>query len=111
MSANEKRAAGGASSIEVTVLGRSYTVACGEGEREALMKAVAYLDAKMAEIKKSGKVVGSERIAVTTALNLAHELLRMRGRGESADTDVSQKIRQLRERVETALTRGQQLEL
>ena len=43
MSANEKRVAGGAKSIEVTVLGRSYTVACDDGEREALMKAVAYL--------------------------------------------------------------------
>jgi hypothetical protein len=33
------------------------------------------------------------------------------GRGAAADTDVSQKIRQLRERVEGALSRGQQLEL
>jgi cell division protein ZapA (FtsZ GTPase activity inhibitor) len=45
------------------------------------------------------------------ALNLAHELLKMRGRGDAVDTDVSQKIRQLRERVESALSRGQQLDL
>jgi cell division protein ZapA len=45
------------------------------------------------------------------ALNLAHELLKLRGRGESVDTDVGQRIRQLRERVEGALSRGQQLEL
>ena len=38
------------------------------------------------------------------ALNLAHELLKLRGRGDAVDTDVGQKIRQLRERVESALT-------
>ena len=61
--------------VEVTLLGRSYRVACEDHEREALMQAVAYLDAKMNEIKKAGKVVGSERIAVMAALNVAHELL------------------------------------
>lgn len=61
--------------VEVTLLGRTYRVACAEGEREALMQAVAYLDAKMNEIRKAGKVMGAERIAVMAALNVAHELL------------------------------------
>ena len=64
-----------AKTIEVTILGRSYRVACEEGEREALLQAVAYLDAKMGEIKKAGKVNGADRIAVMAALNIAHELL------------------------------------
>ena len=62
-------------SIEVTLLGRNYRVTCGDGEREALMQAVAYLDGKMNEIKNSSKVTGTERIAVMAALNIAHELL------------------------------------
>ena len=61
--------------IEVQLLGRSYRVACTDGEREALLQAVAYLDGKMNEIRKSGKVMGAERIAVMAALNVAHELL------------------------------------
>jgi cell division protein ZapA len=61
--------------VEVNLLGRSYRVACAEGERESLMQAVAYLDAKMNEIRKAGKVMGAERIAVMAALNVAHELL------------------------------------
>ena len=67
--------ADGAKTIEVNLLGRSYHVACEDGEREALMQAVAYLDGKMSEIRNSGKVTGSERIAVMAALNIAHELL------------------------------------
>ena len=97
--------------LDVTIMSRTYKVACSDEERNALLSAVAYLDRKMSEIKSAGRVASAERIAVMAALNLAHELLRLRGRGESADTDVSQKIRQLRERVETALSRGQQLEL
>ena len=65
----------GAKTIEVTLLGRTYRVACGDGEHEALMQAVAYLDGKMNDIRKNGKVMGAERIAVMAALNVAHELL------------------------------------
>ncbi|HEX2334067.1 MAG TPA: cell division protein ZapA [Burkholderiales bacterium] len=64
--------------IEVSLLGRSYRVACEDHEREALTQAVAYLDAKMNEIHKAGKVMGAERIAVMAALNVAHELLSMK---------------------------------
>ena len=64
--------------VEVNLLGRTYRVACEDREREALMQAVAYLDGKMNEIRKAGKVMGAERIAVMAALNVAHELLSMR---------------------------------
>jgi cell division protein ZapA len=64
--------------VEVNLLGRSYRVACDDHEREALMQAVAYLDAKMNEIRNAGKVMGAERIAVMAALNVAHELLSLR---------------------------------
>jgi len=65
----------GPKTVEVNLLGRTYRVACDDDEREALMQAVAYLDAKMNEIHKAGKVMGAERIAVMAALNVAHELL------------------------------------
>ena len=64
-----------AKTIEISILGRNYKIACEEGERAALMEAVAYLDGKMGEIKKAGKVNGTDRIAVMAALNIAHEFL------------------------------------
>jgi len=67
--------ADGAKTIEVSILGRNYKIACKEGEREALLEAVAYLDGKMGEIKSAGKVSGADRIAVMAALNIAHEFL------------------------------------
>jgi cell division protein ZapA len=43
-----------------------------------VLQAVEYLDAKMREIRDSGKGVGHERIAIIAALNIAHELLTLR---------------------------------
>jgi cell division protein ZapA len=97
--------------VSVRILEKEYQVACLPEERSELLDSAEYLNGKMREIRDGANVVGLDRIAVMAALNLAHELLKLRGRGESVDTDVSQRIRQLRERVEGALSRGQQLEL
>ena len=64
-----------AKTIEISILGRSYKIACADGEREALLEASAYLDGKMSDIRKAGKVNGTDRIAVMAALNIAHEFL------------------------------------
>jgi simple sugar transport system ATP-binding protein len=53
----------------------------------------------------------ADRIAVISALNLANELIKLRRHGSTLDGDVGARIRTLRERVEAALERGQQLEL
>jgi cell division protein ZapA len=97
--------------VSVRILEKEYQVACLPEERSELLDSAEYLNGKMREIRDGANVVGLDRIAVMAALNLAHELLKLRGRGESVDTDVGQRIRQLRERVEGALSRGQQLEL
>jgi cell division protein ZapA len=64
--------------LDITILGREFKVACREGERAELTEAVALLDSRMREIRDAGKVTGTDRIAVMTALNFAHELLRER---------------------------------
>ena len=64
--------------IDVTILGRQFRVACTDDEKQALLKAVGYLDGKMREIRDSGKVIGVERVAIMAALNMAHELLSVR---------------------------------
>jgi cell division protein ZapA len=109
VSANEKRAADGAKTIEVMLLGRSYRVACSDAEREALLQAVAYLEGKMNDIKQSGKVSGTERIAVMAALNVAHELLSMR-LGEGFDMgEAKRRISSIEARLEAALAKQEKL--
>ena len=97
--------------VSVRLLDREYQVACPADERSALLDSAEYLDAKMREVRDSGKVVGIDRIAVISALNLANELIKLRRNGSSVDADLGAKLQKLRERVESALEKGQQMEL
>jgi cell division protein ZapA len=96
-------------SIEVTLLGRNYRVTCGDGEREALMQAVAYLDGKMGEIKKNSKVAGTERIAVMAALNIAHELLSVKVGGGLDIGQVKRRISDIEAKLDAALAQQEKL--
>ena len=68
--------------IKVSILDKEYLVACPEDEKDALAASAKYLNDKMVNIRESGKVVGIDRIAVMTALNLAHEIIGAGGAGE-----------------------------
>jgi cell division protein ZapA len=97
--------------VSVRIMEKEYVVACAYDERSALLDAAEFLNARMREIKDSGKVVGLDRIAVMAALNLAHEYLKGKDRESKLDSGVGHRVRLLRERVEGALEKGQQLEL
>jgi cell division protein ZapA len=98
-----------AKTIEINILGRSYKIACEEGEREALLEAVAYLDDKMGEIKKAGKVNGTDRIAVMAALNIAHEFLTMKlGNGFDIG-QAKRRISQIEAKLDTAIAQQDKL--
>jgi len=97
-----------ASRISVRILEKEYHVACPPEERAALLDSAEYLNRKMREIRDSGKVVGLDRIAVMAALNIVNELLQSRGRDEGVESDLAHRVKAMRERVESALTRGLQ---
>ena len=97
--------------VSVRILEKEYHISCPMEERSDLLDSAEFLNNKMREIRDSGKVVGLDRIAVIAALNMANELLRVRNRDNSLETDMGNRLRILRERVESALERGQQLEL
>jgi cell division protein ZapA len=97
--------------VSVRIMEKEYVVACAYDERSALLDAAEFLNARMREIKDNGKVVGLDRIAVMAALNLAHEYLKGKDRESKLDGGIGHRVRVLRERVEGALEKGQQLEL
>ena len=85
--------------VSVNILGRDYQVNCPPEEREALERAARHLDEQMRDIRNTGKIVGSERIAVMAALNLSHELLGLdKHRGET-----ERAVKRLGERIDRVL--------
>ncbi len=97
--------------VNIRILDKEYQVACPADERAALQDSAEMLNAKMREIRDSGRVVGLERIAVMAALNMANELLRSRDRGEGLETKAKARVKAMRERVESALQSGRQIEI
>ena len=97
--------------VSVRIMEKEFVVACPYEERSALLDAAEFLNARMREIRDGGKVVGLDRVAVMAALNLAHEFLKLRDRESRIDAGAGHRVRALRERVEGALGKGQQLEL
>jgi cell division protein ZapA len=93
--------------VSVRILEKEYQVACLPEERSELLDSAEFLNLKMREIRDGGNIIGLDRIAVMAALNLANELLKVRRTGESVGGDVTPRVRQMRERVETALAKGQ----
>jgi len=90
-------------SMNVSILGKEFMVACPESEREGLTAAARYLDEKMREIQESGKVLGSERCAIMAALNIASELLELRTGGAPLAPEVNDKLKRLQDKIDMVL--------
>jgi cell division protein ZapA len=88
--------------VDVTIMGREFTVACTDDERQGLLDAVNYLDKKMHDIRDAGKVVGVERIAIMTALNLSHELLNTKT-GDVDIGDYKRRISLMQNQIDEAI--------
>ncbi|MFO7602828.1 MAG: cell division protein ZapA [Gammaproteobacteria bacterium] len=104
-----------AEGMTVRILGKEYMVACAEEERSALQASADYLDKKMREIRDTGKVIGTDRIAVMAALNITYELLQNNDTPAAPQSTTASKagerIRNLQNRIEEALYRSRQLEI
>lgn len=89
--------------VIVEILGKEYRIACGDEEREDLLIAAEFLDERMREVRSSGRVVGQERIAVMTALNIAHELVQSRDGNTPPSQDFANRLAEIRKKVDAAL--------
>ncbi len=82
-----------ANTLEVKILEKEYLVACPDDKKSALRQAADHLDTKMREIRASGKIHGTERIAVMAALNITYEAMENAAsqHGQSAVLDALEK--------------------
>ena len=90
--------------VSITLLDKEYIVGCTEEEKSDLMASANYLNAKMIEQRDTGKVVGSEKIAVMAALNVTNEYLRMSSQSKSEKEDYRINISRISEKITKALT-------
>lgn len=94
--------------ISVKILDKDYQVSCPVDEVDALTASARYLDKQMLEIRETGKVLGSDRIAVMAALNIANEYLASKNAVETTKGQIDGSVTELTERVSQALEQQKQ---
>lgn len=99
------------SPINITILDKEYLIACSEEEKEPLRRSVDYLNQQMADMKSSGGVIGSERIAVMTALNITNELLAYKKENQDYTSKIDNTLKRLQTKINDALVRDTQLDM
>ena len=97
--------------VSVRILDKEYQVACPASERTDLLDSAEVLNARMREIRDSGRIVGLDRIAVMAALNMANDLLRAQARDRALEGNISDRLKVISDRVESVLSDTQQLDL
>ncbi len=97
--------------VSVRILEKEYQISCPASERTELLDSAEMLNAKMREIRDSGKVVGLDRIAVLAALNMANDLLKAKANDEALETNIGPRLKMLADRVDGVLGGSQQLDL
>jgi cell division protein ZapA len=94
-------------SVPIRIMGKEFNVECPPDEHEALVASAEFLNERMNAIRKRGKALGGERIAVMVALNLARELLALKGVegvAPGADPAMLERVRQLKLDIDSTLS-------
>lgn len=60
--------------VTVTINGRSYQIACDDGQEEHLLQLAAYIDKRVGELTAAMGQIGDTRLLIMTSLLIADEL-------------------------------------
>lgn len=86
--------------VNVKILDREYTVGVEPSERDSLMAAAQLLDSRMRELRGSNRMAAIDRVAVLTALNLAHELQQLKHAAEQRDIALNRTLGELNRKLD-----------
>ncbi|MBX2847689.1 MAG: cell division protein ZapA [Acidiferrobacterales bacterium] len=88
--------------VNISIMGRDFSVACPADEQEDLLSAARYLDKSMKDIQKSGKIIGTERCAIMAALNITNDLLKLQ-RTSEGQQEMQQRLESLQTKIDEVL--------
>lgn len=97
--------------ISVSILDKDYKIACPAGEQPALLASAKYLDSRMREVRDSGNIMGSERVAVITALNITNDFLSSSQIDRGISQELSPRLKNLELKISQVLDNTRRLEI
>lgn len=92
-----------AQSITLMIMGKEYRILCEPEEQDELIQSALQLDTQMRKLRDSGKINGADRIAVMTALNIAHELEVLKNQYELLQQELNDCLNKLHQKLDDVL--------
>ncbi|ABV38283.1 protein of unknown function DUF710 [Shewanella sediminis HAW-EB3] len=89
--------------IEISLLGRTYSIACPPGQEGALQHVAQNLEQQLSSLKTRTNNLSREEIAIMAALNIGYELLEEQQKNQDYIKQMDDKIGLLQSTLENAL--------
>lgn len=96
-----------AKTVIVRILDKEFRMACQPEAENALKEASLYLDTRMRRIRKQGRVIGLDRIAIMAALSITNELLEMQRNPTLAEAGITNRLQVMQEKIDSAIAQAQ----
>jgi cell division protein ZapA len=92
----------GDNGLNIKIMDKDYRVSCPPDQQASLKQSAEFLNGRLNTIKQKGSIIGTERIAIMAALNLAHELL---GSYESVEEydNINARMQNIQKKIDIAL--------
>lgn len=90
---------GSKAAVSVSILGKEYLIGCTPEERENLALSADYLNKRLEEQRLIGKVMGNEKTAIITALNITSDYLKLLKQNESIKSGVGEGISRIQRKI------------
>lgn len=89
--------------ISLSIMGKQYKVKCPLDRIQELRESAQYLEDKMRGLAQGGKIVGTDKLAVIAALNIAFELLVQKKQATSYVDTMNRSIQELQNKIDESL--------
>ncbi|MFM9163228.1 MAG: cell division protein ZapA [Methylocystis sp.] len=90
--------------LVVSIAGRSYRIACGDGEEARLEELVRYVESKIFSMHESFGAIGEQRLNVMAAIAIADEAADARDRVQALEVE----LKEIREKMSSLETLRQE---
>lgn len=78
------------SQVTITLNGRTYKLACDDGEEQHLLKLAGHLSSHVDELRGSFGRVGDDRLLLMAGLMICDELFELRGRHDKITAELAE---------------------
>ncbi|MCE9685508.1 cell division protein ZapA [Shewanella sp. AS16] len=91
------------SAVDITLLGRTYSIACPKGQENALRVVAQGVEQQLSSVKAKTNSLSREEIAIMAALNIGYELYEEKQKNQQYMRQMDERIGLLQSTLEHAL--------